>query len=242
MVHPIMQNLTEGSALEIEFGVIGTTIPADHGYTLFSAISLVLPDLHIAEGGSDDYGILPVSGRPVGNRRISVDDSSRLVLRVKEASIASILPLAGKTLVLPGGSLQVGVPRIRALHPATTLHSRLVTIKLRDCAESDPGHADAFLEALRKKVEALGVRSAECSLPRRTRATSMDGGKGADLSRSPYVRRTLSVRGKRIVGYAVAISGLGDQDSLIIQSKGIGGRRHFGCGVFVPATTEARSL
>jgi hypothetical protein len=34
------------------------------------------------------------------------------------------------------------------------------------------------------------------------------------------------------IGYQVTLKNLSDQDSLTIQNKGIGAKRHFGCGIF----------
>jgi CRISPR-associated protein Cas6 len=52
------------------------------------------------------------------------------------------------------------------------------------------------------------------------------------------IRRTLGIHGKQIVGFAVRVDGLSSEDSLTLQARGLGGRRRFGCGAFVPATPE----
>jgi hypothetical protein len=38
--------------VELSFGVIGRTLPADHGYGLYSAIAHLCPDIHEQEGVS----------------------------------------------------------------------------------------------------------------------------------------------------------------------------------------------
>ena len=48
-------------------------------------------------------------------------------------------------------------------------------------------------------------------------------------------RRTLRIKDKEVIGYEILIEGLMAEDSLDIQEQGIGGRRHMGCGLFVPA-------
>lgn len=216
------------------FTIHGTTVPADHGYPLFSAISMVLPTAHATPDGQDGFSILPINGRLTGDRRLSLTPDSRLVLRVRRDHVPVFLVLAGKTLPLPGGPIAVGVPRVSLLEPSSSLLSRLVTIKVRDMRESAPGYAEAFLAAARRKVEALDIRDPDVRLCKRDRAASFEGKQGADLTRSPWVRRTIAVRGKRIVGYAVKVTGLSPADSLKLQVEGLGGRRHFGCGVFVP--------
>ena len=46
-------------------------------------------------------------------------------------------------------------------------------------------------------------------------------------------RRTIRIHEKEVVGYEVILEGLTADESLAIQTIGLGGRRHMGCGVFV---------
>ena len=39
---------------------------------------------------------------------------------------------------------------------------------------------------------------------------------------------------KEIVGFALRVEELTAEESIRLQEKGIGGRRRFGCGIFVP--------
>ncbi len=48
-------------------------------------------------------------------------------------------------------------------------------------------------------------------------------------------RRTLRVRDKQVVGFAMDVTQLTAEESLTLQEKGLGGRRKMGCGVFVPS-------
>jgi CRISPR-associated protein Cas6 len=57
--------------------------------------------------------------------------------------------------------------------------------------------------------------------------------KGPLNGKDPFVRRTLNIKGVNVVGYAATVSGLSPTDSLRLQNEGMGGRRHFGCGLFV---------
>ena len=54
------------------------------------------------------------------------------------------------------------------------------------------------------------------------------------------MRRTLRVQDRVVVGYAVEVHGLSAPDSIRLQSLGIGGRRRFGCGIFIPAREVIR--
>jgi CRISPR-associated protein Cas6 len=199
----------------------GDTIPADHGYALYSAISRYLPSLH----ADASIGVHPVIGRLVGQRSLALTPDSRLVLRLPSARVPDVLALAGRRLDVAGAQLIVGVPTARSLRPAPSLASRLVTI--RGFTE-----AGAFLEAVRRQLADRSLLG-EPSLVSRRRHSSLEGMAG---SRDGLVRRTLRVHGKEIVGFAVKVDGLSAADSMRLQEEGLGGRRRFGCGIFVPAS------
>ena len=157
--------------------------------------------------------VLPISGQQIGDRRIQLGKSSRLTIRVTSSDIAAWLPLAGKTLDVAGAKLQIGVPEIRSLIPTTALRSRLVTTK--NCQDQP-----RFELELRRQMTALGV----------SEQAIFSIGK----------RRTIRIRDKEVVGYEVILEGLTADESLSIQTIGLGGRRHMGCGVFVPHTVGAK--
>jgi len=180
-------------------------IPADHGYHLYGAVSRVLATLHQQNG----TGIHPIRGQQIGNRRLSLDQRSRLIFRTDTEEIGGLIQVAGKQLNVAGTNVRVGVPQIWTLRPAAALRSRLVTIKLKEGLD-----AESFQDAARRQLDALNV-SHEATL-------------------SLGKRRTLRIKDKEVVGYEVIIEGLTAEESLDLQEKGIGGRRHMGCGVFVP--------
>ena len=202
--------LTSENCIDLAFHVT-SQVPlfSDHGYQLFGAISRLLPQVHEPNG----IAVLPISGQQIGDRKIQLVKSSRLTLRVASADIATWLPLAGKTLDVAGAKLQIGVPEIRSLIPATALRSRLVTTK--NCQDQP-----RFELELRKQMAALGVNE----------QAIFSIGK----------RRTIRIRNKEVVGYEVIIEGLTADESLAIQTAGLGGRRHMGCGVFVPHIVGAK--
>jgi CRISPR-associated protein Cas6 len=154
----------------------------------------------------NEIGILPISGQQVGGRQIQLTKSSRLTLRVASTDIASWLALAGKTLDLGGAKIQVGVPEIRGLIAATALRSRLVTTK--------NGQDQSRFEAeLSRQMKSLGVSD--------------------EVIVTIVKRRTVRIHNKEVVGYEVVLEGLNADESIAIQTAGLGGRRHMGCGNFV---------
>jgi len=211
--------------VDLAFRVSGGSIPADHGYLLYSAICKHVPDLHdLGADGRPNAGVHPIGGRFSGSRALTITSSSRLILRLNSQSVPAFLPLVGKQLSLGGSALQVGTPEVKALIPAARLYSRLVTIK----NAMEPG---ALLEAVRMQLASLNV-SGKPGLVRRQGAKALEGRSQSLDGRCEFVRRTLRIRDKDVVGFALEVQDLGDEDSVKLQETGLGGRRKFGCGVF----------
>jgi CRISPR-associated protein Cas6 len=193
------------TTLDLAFQVLGgTPVPVDHSYLLYSAISRLVPEVHSENG----VAIHPLRGVQVGNRSMTLQPWSRLTLRLEAERIPSVLALSGKKLRIGGeANITVGVPEIRGLVPATMLRSRIVTIK----GFQEPG---PFAEGVRRQLDALGL----------SREVRLDVGK----------RRTVRIKDKEIVGFEVILSILNGEESIKVQEAGVGGRRHLGCGIFVP--------
>lgn len=209
--------------VDVSFPLRGVALHADHGFALYSAITQAVPALH----GDEALAIQAVAGLPGPDRMLSLTPDARLRLRVPGDRVGTVLPLAGKSLLVDGDRLQVGVPTVRLLKAAESLRSRLVVI-------SPYTDSDAFLPAAQRQLDALGVEG-RVSLET-TRATTALERRSARPVGAP-VRRTLEIHGRKIVGFAVRVGGLTAAGSLLLQARGLGGRRRFGCGVFVPAPT-----
>jgi CRISPR-associated protein Cas6 len=210
--------------VDLSFNLRGSEIPVDHGYALYSAVSRVIPSLH----GDLTAGIHPITGSLIGGRLLRLTESSRLVLRLPSERIHDAMPLSGKHLDIDGHPVVVGIPSPRMLRPAPGLRSRMVVIK--GFLEADP-----FLEACRRQLAAIGVEG-EASIPVRLLPQPLEQNdkNRMDEKRTPFIRRTLRIHDKTIVGYALHVSGLSSEHSIRLQEAGLGGRRRFGCGIFVP--------
>jgi len=152
-----------------------------------------------------NIGVHPIRGTYSGNGELMLRDSSRLVVRMESEQIGQFLKLAGKKLEIDSYSFRVGVPEVRVLLPRAALYSRLVTIK----GFMEPAE---FLEAAKRQLEKIEVQ--------------------AELQIGE--RRTFRIKDKQVVGFELAATGLDAEDSIRLQENGLGGRRHMGCGVFVP--------
>ncbi|MFO0788397.1 MAG: type I-MYXAN CRISPR-associated protein Cas6/Cmx6 [Pirellulales bacterium] len=200
--------------VDLSFSLIGSqAVAADHGYALYGAISRLLPEVHRENG----IAVHPVRGRQVGNRQLMLMPWSTLTLRVVDAQIASLLPLAGKSIRIGNASIRVGVPTVSALAPSSALRSRLVVIKVANI-KPESVTMEQFAAAVRRQLDELGV-SAEAIV-------------------TIGKRRTLRVKQRELVGYEVVVEGLTAEESVSIQEQGLGGKRHMGCGVFVPIGQE----
>ncbi len=210
-----MDSVAVTPRIDVAFPLAGDSIPRDHGYALFSAMSRVLgEELH----GADWLAVHPVRGMPSTQGMLAIDARrSQLRLRLDPGAIPKVLPLAGKRLELASQALRVGVPNVFGIDPSPALYSRAVVIKFKDDdLREGPGErfvSEAlFRSAVERQLGALGVM-----------ARVEIGGK-----------REVRVRDKRVVGYAVTLRDLTDEASLRVQYAGVGGRQRFGCGVFTP--------
>ncbi len=218
--------------LDMSFPITGTVIPVDHGYSLYGAVCKLIPDFHEhldAEKenprSSRTFGIHPINGTLVGNRKLQLNEKSRVVFRVYNEYIKLLLPLAGKTLNLDGCLISLGVPNPLLLKPSPHLRSRLVVIK----GFMEPAE---FLKAVERQLFELGLNG----IPKLTKRKTPKSLEGNNPRSDPngVVKRTISIRDKVVVGFALEVIGLSDVDSISLQERGIGGRRRFGCGIFTP--------
>lgn len=130
--------------IDLAFKLMGTRIPVDHGYALYSAINRIVSELHDAK----DIGVHPVRGRFDGNGCLVLSPASRLIVRTPDERIREFLKLAGKSLEVDGHRFRIRVPEVRALRPAAALYARLVTIK----GFMEP---EQFLDAARRQLETM---------------------------------------------------------------------------------------
>lgn len=211
--------------VDFQFPVRGGLIAVDHGYLLSAAISRIIPTFH----GDETIGIHHIPGELDGGRLQRVGLRSFLTIRLPHERIKEALPLAGKALIIGEQQVRLGVPSTRALVPSPRLYSRLVVIK----GFMEPG---PFLEAVQRQLDAMQVKGipslvdqSDIALANQEKTTG---------TRSPFLRRTIRIRDKEIVGFALSLTGLTAEESVLVQERGIGGRRRFGCGIFVPVARD----
>ncbi|HEY2971287.1 MAG TPA: type I-MYXAN CRISPR-associated protein Cas6/Cmx6 [Pyrinomonadaceae bacterium] len=217
--------------INVSFSLSGKQLPADHGYLVYSAISRSISSLH----GIDWLAIELISGFPSGRGLIALPErDATLRLRIPAGHYRDVLPLAGKRLDIGGHQIRLGLPVARPLEPAPSLYARVVTIK--KFTEAQP-----FIEAVKRKLGSFGVKG-RIELPRDEQGR--------------YRRRIVTIHGKSVVGFSVAVHDLNDEDSLLLQAgavkvvspddgatqwQSIFSRRAMGCGIFNPVKRQVQS-
>jgi CRISPR-associated protein Cas6 len=139
--------------------------------------------------------------------------ASEVRLRLPAGSAPLLQDLAGQELEVAGHGICLGEGRPHPLVPVSALWARTVTIHFA----------------------ALGTKAAQEQLEARFRQEFPWG--ALRLLRP----RTIRVEGRQLLGFEAAVRGLSPQASLLLQYRGFGGRRSFGCGLFVPFAATSRS-
>ena len=158
---------------------------------------------------ADWLSLETIPGTARGDGMTQLDQEARLKIRLPQDRVPLLLKLSGKRLDLNGHTIRLGAPQIFLLKPWPQLYARIVTIK--GFTEPEP-----FLDAVCRKLDEMGVTGEPTVGP----------------------RRVVKVGNHTIVGFALAVHDLTDEGSLILQERGIGGRRRMGCGIFSPIVVD----
>jgi CRISPR-associated protein Cas6 len=213
--------------LEIQFSIEGTTktLPADHGYALYSSIKQILQKAEVEPHDIPaNVKLCSVPGIPNREGKIYLHKRSRVRLRCPADQVQSWYRLLqNQELNIRGHKIRLARPRLSLPESSEILKARMVTFKLEKVDHPEVPHY--FLESCKKGLERLDIRGKSTFIP-----SDQDGN---------LARRILQVKEKKIIGYSVVVEGLNAEDSLKLQWHGLGGRQHFGCGWFYPYREEA---
>jgi CRISPR-associated endonuclease/helicase Cas3 len=189
----------------VSFPVQGRQLPADHGYVLYSAIIKHVPSLHSAAW----LGIELISGIPWGKGVI-----------LCQTGVPAYAATSGGQV---GARTATGWARLRLTVMqygwASCLPARLSRVfSVRAyCHHQEVHRTEPFLDAAQRQLTQLGITAALEFPDGHTRS-----------------RRIITVHGHKVVGFSLAVHDLSDEDSIKLQSVGLGGRRVMGCGMFNP--------
>ena len=207
----------------------GKSLPLDHGYALFGAIAREVPRLH----GEHAWGIHPVRGSVEPRGSLTLIPQSHLGFRVPTSAIGELFVLTCRSLDVDGHQITLAAPRVWPLRPAAALQARLVVVaSVIDIGAPEEEQRRQLHDSMRRKLAHLPLEMdaerIEVTVGRRHVLRI-----GATREKQ---RKTGTVTDRDVVvGFQVALTGLQATASLIVQTMGLGGRRHMGCGLFVPA-------
>jgi Cas6 Crispr len=232
------------STVDLVFPVGGDTLPLDHAYLLYAALSHEVSAFHQPGGG---LRFAPINGEPSGPGVMRLFKpsparphfSSVLRVRVGFDRIGSAFPLSGKTLRVGEHTIRLGPPRVEQLEPVPTLRAGIVLFKdfAVPCKRSISRHPElvARLDMPSEEQPARFIRVAS----ERLKELEIGAEPGIPFNEKGLRageprRRVVHIKGKKIVGYPLIVQGLTADESIRLQEVGLGGRTRIGCGFFVP--------
>jgi CRISPR-associated protein Cas6 len=192
---------------ELRYPLIGTLLPTDHGYRIYSAISHKISAVHELT----NWSMATIGGKPNGHREIVLNENSQLIIRTSQEYVPLFLQLVHKLLKIDRYSLVLQPPDIHPISPAPTLKARLVVIK----GFQEP---ETFLRAVKYKLQKLGIDDSHVYVPNN------------NLGQPD--RKALKVHEHKVVGFSVVVDKLDALDSIALQIAGCGGKQKMGCGFF----------
>lgn len=132
---------------DLQFDLEGSSIPADHGQSLYEALIACLPEL----GTLAELAVHPVAGAPSGrDDTLVLNRRTKLFLRIPSEQVELALRLCGCQLETPAGRLKIGSAKCRPLLPFPELHSPLIVLGTHD--------EMAFMEAARQHLALLDIQ------------------------------------------------------------------------------------
>ena len=110
--------------IDVQFDLVGTTIPAENAQLLADAIGALLPWL----GEDAGTGILHLKGAETnsGDATLNINRRTKLFLRVPKTRVDDMQRLVGQTLDLAGHSLQIGSFKTRAFSAFANIYAHFV--------------------------------------------------------------------------------------------------------------------
>ena len=206
---PDERHVVPDDIVDVAYEISCRSLPVDHAYALFAALTQALPWV---EG---EAGIHPIHGADSGNgwmRPERPDDllylshRTRMVLRVPQHRVAEAQCLSGQALDIAGHAMKVGRATIRPLSTHTTLFSRYIAA---DAALAE----NAFLERMHADLAAMDVR------PKKMLCG---------------IERVIATPSTAIHTRSLMVTEMTVEQSLRLQSRGLGALHHLGCGLFMP--------
>jgi CRISPR-associated protein Cas6 len=110
--------------IDLQFDLVGTTIPADNAQLLADALLGLLPWL----GEDPGAGIQHLKGAETnkGDAALNINRRTKLFIRVPKGRVADMQQIVGKTLDLGGHALTLGSFKTRDFSPFANIYAHFV--------------------------------------------------------------------------------------------------------------------
>jgi len=194
---------------ELSFSVNCRELPYDHAYELSSEILNLIPQIKNDKRNSIQTLHGPMSGngwvRP-DSENIPLSKRAKLIMRINKNQIDDIKDIEGKEIKLFGNSLKIGISKVKNFLIVKDLFCRFV-ISDNKISEDD------FLEKIQMELRNFNVniKKALCG-----RSMTINFDKNTVYTRS------------------LMIADLSKEESLRLQEEGVGEKKLYGCGIFLP--------
>lgn len=195
---------------DLSFSVDCKELPYDHAYELSSEILNLVPEIINDKRNAIQTLHGPMSGngwvRP-DSENIPLSKRAKLIIRINKNQLNDIKNnIEGKEISLFGNTLKIGRSKVKNFLVVKDLFCRFV---MSDHKTSE----DDFLNIIQNELRGLNIniRKALC-------------GRSMVIS---FGEKTLYTR-------SLMIADLSKEDSLKLQEEGVGDKKLYGCGIFLP--------
>ena len=201
--------LNTSDMIELSFSVDCKELPYDHAFELSSKILNLIPEIKNDKRNAIQTLHGPMSGngwvRPDG-QNIPLSKRAKLIMRINKSQIDHIKTIEGREIKLFGNKLKIGKSKVKSFVIVKDLFCRFIV--------SDPNiDEDKFLELIQNELRQynINLRKALCGQSKMIKFGS-----------ETFYTRSLM------------IADLSKKESLRLQEEGVGDRRLYGCGIFLP--------
>ena len=194
---------------ELSFSVDCKELPYDHAYELSSEILNLVPEIKNDKRNAIQTLHGPMSGngwvRP-DSENIPLSKRAKLIMRINRNQLDDIKNIEGKEVTLFGNTLKIGRSKVKSFLVVKDLFCRFV---MSDHKLSE----DDFLNKIQNELSGLSIniRKALC-------------GRSMVIN---FGEKTLYTR-------SLMIADLSKEESLKLQEEGVGDKKLYGCGIFLP--------
>lgn len=196
--------------VDLSFKLKCRCLHVDHTHGLHQAITEALP--WFADEALAGLHLVHVAGSQNGWMRPEEPDEllylskrTRLTIRVPMHRIEDAMALTGRELDIAGNAMEIGVATQKEIIPGEILFSRYVI-------SDDDNDENAFLRSVGRELKEMGIRFRKLLPGKQLKLRSPDG---------------------EIKTRSLMVAELDLGDSLILQERGIGSGRQYGCGLFI---------